>query len=297
MDEGPVTRDPDEDAYVDEWGIRLKAGGEWYNVVGSPLKEGSIEELRAHPFPDPRQGNRAAGLADEARAAAAAGYCVTAGGPWGIFEISSSLRGAENLYMDMALNPSYVEALAERVLEHHFAYYEVLLEAVGEYVDVVAVSDDLGGQSALLFSPNLFRHIYKPRLSRLIAHIKKLKPDIYVYMHSDGAIFDIIPDLIEAGIDALNPVQFTAAGMEPARLKRMFGDDLAFWGGGIDNEVLSRGTPKDVEAQVRQQILTLGQGGGYVFASVHNISAEVPPENVVALFEAAQKYGAYPLSS
>jgi uroporphyrinogen decarboxylase len=168
---------------------------------------------------------------------------------------------------------------------------------VGEYVDVVAVSDDLGGQNALLFSPDLFRKVYKPRLSRLIAHIKKLKPGIYVYMHSDGAIFDIIPDLIEAGIDALNPVQFTATGMDPARLKQTFGDDLAFWGGGIDNEVLSRGTPKDVEAQVRQQILALGQGGGYVFASVHNISAEVPPENVVALFEAAQKYGVYPLSS
>ncbi|MCZ7545453.1 MAG: uroporphyrinogen decarboxylase family protein [Anaerolineae bacterium] len=197
--------------------------------------------------------------------------------------------------MDMVLNPGYVEALAERVLEHHFVYYEALLEAVGAHIDAVAVSDDLGGQTALLFAPDLFRRIYKPRLARLVAHIKQLRPGIIVYMHSDGAIFDIIPDLIEAGIDALNPVQFTAAGMDAGRLKQTFGTDLAFWGGGVDNELLARGTPQAVAEQVRRQILTLGPGGGYVFASVHNISAEAPPENVVAFFEAAHEYGGYPL--
>ncbi len=293
MDEGPVTPVPGEDGYIDNWEIRFRAGGEWYNVVESPLKEGTMEEMKAHPFPDPREDNRAAGIAEEARAAHEAGFCVTAGGPWGIFEISSSLRGAENLYMDMALNPGYVEALAERVLEHHFMYYDVLLEAAGDPVDVVAISDDLGGQSGLLFSPDLFRQIYKPRLARLIAHIKKQKPGIFVYMHSDGAIYDIIPDLIDAGIDALNPVQFTAAGMESDRLKREFGADLTFWGGGIDNELLSFGTPAEIDAQVRRQIDTLKPGGGYVFASVHNISAETPPENIAALFDAAHQYGEY----
>lgn len=295
LGEGPITLDSDGTAYTDEWGIRLQAGGEWFNVVDSPLKEGTLEELRAHPIPDPRAGARTAGLADEARAAAEAGYFVHAGGPWGLFEISSSLRGATNLYMDMVLNPGYVEALAERVLEHHFVYYEALLEAVGAHVDAVAVSDDLGGQTALLFAPDLFRRIYKPRLARLVAHIKQLRPGIIVYMHSDGAIFDIIPDLIEAGIDALNPVQFTAAGMDAGRLKQTFGTDLAFWGGGVDNELLARGTPQAVAEQVRRQILTLGPGGGYVFASVHNISAEAPPENIVAFFEAAHEYGGYPL--
>jgi uroporphyrinogen decarboxylase len=294
--EAPITPDSTEDAYIDEWGIRFRGGGEWYNVVDSPLKNGTVGELRAHPFPDPRQGNRAAGLAEEARKAAEDGFFVHAGGPWGIFEISSSLRGPENLYADMVLNPKYVKELAERVLEHHLAHYEVLLRAVGEFVDAIAVSDDLGGQHRLLFSPALFRQIYKPRLRQLVEHIKRLRPGILVYMHSDGAIFDIIPDLIEIGIDALNPVQFTASGMGALRLKQAFGRDLAFWGGGSDNVVLSQGSPGEVANQVRNQILALGPGGGYVFASVHNISAEVPPENIVALFEAAHRYGSYPLA-
>jgi len=295
--EGDLYMDPTEDAYIDEWGIHLKASGEWYSIVDSPLKRDSLDELRHLPIPDPSQGDRAVGLAEEARMAADAGYFVHAGGPWGIFEISSNLRGAENLYIDMIQNPDYVEALAERVLEHHFVYYQVLLDAIGETIDAISVSDDLGGQENLLFSPSLFRRIYKPRLARLIEHIRKLAPDIYIYMHSDGAIFEIIPDLIEIGIDALNPIQFTAKGMDPKRLKQTFGRDLAFWGGGIDNKVLSFGTPDEVQLEVRNKINILGPRGGYVFATVHNISAEVPPENIDALFQAAHQYGTYPLPS
>lgn len=295
LDEGPIIFDSQENAYINEWGIRLKAGGEWYNVVDSPLKEGTPEELKQYNFPDPRKGDRTAGMVEEAKSALEKGYFVHAGGPWGIYEISSSLRGAENLFLDLATNPNYVEALAERVLEYHLAYYEIMLKAVGDYIGAVAVSDDLGGQEGPLFSPDLFRKIYKPRLKRLIDHIKCIQPGIHVYMHSDGAIFDLIPDLIEAGIDGLNPVQFTANGMESERLKEVFGDALVFWGGGVDNYLLSYGSPQEIEKQVTEQIMKLGTGGGYVFSSVHNISAEVPPQNIEAFFRAAHKYGEYPL--
>ena len=186
--------------------------------------------------------------------------------------------------------------LADRVLEHHFTYYQTLLSVVGDHIDAIAISDDLGWQQGLLFSPVIFRKIYKPRLKLLIDHIRHLRPNIFIYMHSDGAIFDLIPDLLEVGIDGLNPIQFSAKGMDSTRLKKTFGNDLVFFGGGIDNFLLSSGSPREIERQVAEQIRIFAPGGGYVFSSVHNISAEVTPKNIEAFFNAALKYGKYPIS-
>jgi len=297
LGEGSIEFDSREDGYIDEWGIHLKHAGEWYNVIDSPLKEGTFDELKAFTIPNPSNSMRTAGLAKEAISAKEAGYFVHAGGPWGVYEISSSLRGPENLLMDMLLNPAYVEALADRVLEHHFNYYQTLLNVVGDYIEAIAISDDLGGQQNLLFSPDIFRKIYKPRLRQLIDHIRQLRPHIFIYMHSDGAIFDLIPDLLEIGIDGLNPIQFSAKGMDPIRLKKTFCDDLVIWGGGVDNLLLAHGSPEEIERQVAEQIRIFAPGGGYVFSSVHNISAEVPPVNIEAFFNAAHKYGRYPISS
>lgn len=292
--EGPKQLECDSaDEYVDEFGRRFRAGGGFYNQVASPLSEGSMAQLEAYRFPDMHAHGRAAGLAERARSLSEQGYALAADGAWGLYEICSSLRGTADFYMDMLLQPDYVEALAERVLtEHLIPFYSMLLGEVGPWVQLVMVSDDLGDQENLLFSPALFRRFFKPRLARLVQHIKSMV-DAKVYIHSDGAVSELIPDFIEIGIDGLNPVQYTARGMQAERLKREFGRELGFFGGGIDNEVLSFGTPADIRRDVERQMKALKPGGGYLFASIHNISQEVPPENIIAFFEAGLEFAGY----
>ena len=293
--QAPVEWAPDQRGYVDDFGRRFREGGGFYNQVGFPLADSTPEELSSYSFPDMMGQDRIAGLADRGQRLFETGYGLVADGPWGIYEVSSSLRGTEALLMDMVLSPALVEALAERVLtEYLIPLYTNLLTAVGGWVQMVVISDDYGSQQRLLFSPALFRRFYKVRLERLVQHIRTLT-DAKVYIHSDGAVADIIPDFIEIGIDGLNPVQYTARGMAADTLKREYGQDLGFFGGGIDNEVLSSGTVADVRGDARRQVAALGPGGGYVFATIHNIPPEVPPENVVAFFDAGLEYGRYPV--
>jgi uroporphyrinogen decarboxylase len=210
----------------------------------------------------------------------------------GIWMMSFYLRGLEQGLMDLASQPELSEALAERVTEWYVKCWEWALTQVGEFVDVVQMEGDLGQQDGPLFSPRLFRQIYKPRLRRVVETIKR-HTRAKVLLHACGSVYWAIPDLIEAGIDVLNPVQVNAADMDPGRLKREFGGDLSFWGGGCDTILLQQGSPAAVEREVERRIADLAPGGGYVFGSIHNIAAGVPPENVVAMFRAAQKYGAY----
>ncbi|MEX1334827.1 MAG: uroporphyrinogen decarboxylase family protein, partial [Candidatus Limnocylindrales bacterium] len=153
--------------------------------------------------------------------------------------------------------------------------------------------DDYGSQQASLIAPDLWRRMIKPRIAELYAFIHE-RSSAKVFLHSDGAIRTLIPDLIEAGVDALNPVQFTAEGMDLVELKRDFGREISFWGAGVDTQkVLPRGTPQEVREQVLRNVETLMPGGGYVFATVHNIQADVPPENIVAMVEALREVGVY----
>jgi uroporphyrinogen decarboxylase len=294
-DEGPVQWGPHQETYVDELGRSFKLGGGFYNQTESPLKAGTTEELAAYRFPDLWCGSCVAGLAGVAQSLHETGYGLATDGPWGLYEYCSSLRGAPELFMDMVLNPGYVEALAERVLEEHLKpYYTLMLEAVAPYVQMVGISDDYGSQNGLLFSPDVFRAIFKPRLKRLVEHIRRLA-DARIYIHSDGAVSELIPDFIEIGIDGLNPVQYTAKGMQADHLKREFGKEFGFFGGGIENEVLSYGTVEDIQRDARRQIQALAPGGGYLYATIHNIPPEVPPQNIVAFFEAGLQYGQYPI--
>ena len=291
--EGPMQWSGDGSGYVDEFGRRFQAGGGFYNQVESPLREGTLEELARYRFPDMFAHDRAAGLGERAWRLFQQGHGLAADGAWGLYEICSSLRGTAGFFMDMLLQPAYVEVLAERVLcEHLIPFYTMLLREVGPCVQLVMVSDDLGDQENLLFSPALYRRLFKPRLARLVSYIKGLV-DAKVYIHSDGAVSELILDFIEAGIDGLNPVQYTARGMEGERLKREFGRELGFFGGGIDNEVLSFGTPAGIRRDVQRQMQALKPGGGYLFASIHNISQEVPPENIIAFFQAGLEFGGY----
>lgn len=207
-----------------------------------------------------------------------------------LFEWASYLRRMDNFLVDLAAEPAQAEALLDKLVEVHLAGLDALLPAVGDYVDVIQLGDDLGTQQGPFFSPELFRRIFKPRYQVITRHIKRLKPHIKIFLHCCGGVYPLIPDLIEAGFEILNPVQIAAKDMEPARLKKEFGKDITFWGGGCDTQtILPRSTPQEVKDHVRRNIDTFAPGGGFVFCQVHNILAEVPPENIVAMYEAAME--------
>jgi uroporphyrinogen decarboxylase len=237
---------------------------------------------------------RFAPLRAQAEAAAAQGKAVALAGPCaGIAEIYSWLRGYEQYYVDLALNQQYAAYMLDRMVEFKSAYWERALRELGDLVDIVIEADDLGGQNAPLMSPKTYSSLIQPRHKRLFSFIKEQAP-VKIFYHTCGAVKRLLPDLVEAGIDILNPVQISAAGMNLGELKREFGRDLVFWGGGVDTQgLLGTGTPGEIRAHVRQNIELLAPGGGFVFAAVHDIQANVPPENIMAMWEAWREYGLY----
>ena len=208
-----------------------------------------------------------------------------------IFAASQFLRGFENFLMDLLANPTFAEALMDKIADVNMTRFDRFAQTVGKYVHMVHVEDDLGTQVGPFIDPALYRKRVKPYQRKIYSHIKS-RCSAYLSLHTDGAVSDFIPDFVEMGIDALNPVQYTARGMEAARLKRDFGKDITFWGGGCDTQkILPFGTVQQVRDEVRRQIDVLAPGGGWVCAAVHNITPGVPPENVAALFEAVREFG------
>ena len=204
-----------------------------------------------------------------------------------LLETGQFLYRNDNFFMLLAGEPEKAHAFLEKLTEIHMASLENFLSSVGSCIDVIVFGDDLGMQSGPQISPEMYREFFKPRHSRLWNRAKELA-NVKVMLHSCGGIRELLPDLIEAGLDAVNPVQINCAGMDAADLKRDFGRDIAFWGGGCDTgAILPDATPEQVAAHVRRQIEIMGDGGGFVFQQVHNILANVPPENVIAMFEAA----------
>ncbi|MGD8749787.1 MAG: uroporphyrinogen decarboxylase family protein [Anaerolineales bacterium] len=197
------------------------------------------------------------------------------------------------LFSDFALNEKLLTALMTKVMELKMAYWEKALAEVGDNVDVIGEADDFAGQLRLLISPSMYRRIAKPLHKKLFDFIHA-RTKAKIFFHSCGAIRPVIPDLVEIGVDILNPIQVSAAGMDTAELKREFGKDIVFWGGGVDTQrVLGDGTSQEVRADVRRRIEDLAPGGGFVFATVHNIQGNVPPENIMAMWEILQQYGHY----
>ena len=203
-----------------------------------------------------------------------------------VFAAGQSLRGSENFLMDLAANKSLAHALMDRLVDAYEERVRRYVQAVGEYCTIIQVNDDLGTQNGLLISPDTYREMVKPYHARLWGLVKQLsgKP---LLLHSCGSVYEVIPDLIEIGIDALNPVQVSAANMDTAKLKREFGKDMTFWGGGCDTQgVLGRAQPAAVKEEVKRRCEDLAPGGGFVFCQVHNIQPDVPPANVMAMYEA-----------
>lgn len=204
---------------------------------------------------------------------------------WGQF-----LCRMDQFFIDLAADRPKALALLDKLVESHLAGLARFLPAVDGVVDIIQMGDDLGTQNALEISPRMYREVFKPRHKALFDYIKK-NSGLKIFLHSCGAISDIIPDLVEIGVDIINPVQTSAAGMDPARLKRDFGKDITFWGGGCDTQrVLPLGTPEEIAAHVEERIEIFAPGGGFVFTQVHNIMPHVPPRSVAAMVEAVQRF-------
>ena len=208
-----------------------------------------------------------------------------------LLEIGQFLYRNDNFLMLLAADPQRAHEFLDRLVEIHLANLEKFLGLVGPYIDVILFGDDLGMQNGPQISPAMYREFFKPRHARMWRRAKELAP-VKVKLHSCGSVRKLLPDLIDAGLDAINPVQISCAGMDAAGLKADFGRRMTFWGGGCDtHRVLTFGTPEEIRKHVRRQIETLRPGGGFVFQQVHNILANVPPENVMAMFDAAWEYG------
>lgn len=202
-----------------------------------------------------------------------------------LFELGQWLYRMDNFLMLLAGNPRRAHEFLDRLVEIHLANLERYLQTVGPYIDVICFGDDLGMQNGPQMSRAMYQEFFKPRHAQMWHRAKELA-NVKVMLHCCGGIRPLLPDLIEAGLDAINPVQISCTGMEAATLKRDYGDQITFWGGGCDTRhVLSHGTPDEIHKHVREQISTLTPGGGFVFQQVHNILADVPPENMIAMFD------------
>jgi len=291
--------DPTTNSYVDEWGTtyHMPPDGFYYDMIANPLGEAESEaDLKKYRWPNPTDPSRISGLPEKIRAAFQAGEKVImiCGAMPGLWEHAWYMFGMEQAFVNLAGNQPLIEAFSDRVMAWQIAYWDMVLAQVGDCVDVVQLNEDLGSQHGPMMAPATFRRIYKPRLGQLISEIKQ-RTSARVYLHSCGSIYALIPDLIEIGVDILNPVQVNAAEMDSARLKKEFGKDLTFWGGGCDPVVMGTGTVQQVRDDVKRRIHDLAPGGGFIFGSVHNIQANVPPENIVAMFDTARDQGGYPV--
>ncbi len=280
-------------SFKDEWDVTWTrpSGGHYINAGGPFQRDGlTVSDIERHPWPDPRNPVRIEGLKDAAIRLHEGDYAVVLSVGNGVVSMCQRMRGFAEWMQDLVLDPAMAEALMEHCTGVSVGIAEFILEEVGDYIDVALFQDDLGFQDRSYMRPELYREKVKPYHRRLVEATKR-KTGAKVLMHSDGSVYSLIPDLIDIGVDALNPVQVSAKEMDAGRLKAEFGKDLSFWGGIDTHQVLPWGTPDDVRSDVKARIDDLASNGGYVVASVHNIQAEVPPENIVAMFDAALEYG------
>jgi uroporphyrinogen decarboxylase len=283
--------------FTDEFGVTWSmpdASPNYFDITRSPLAGLSLKQINEYPFPKGDDPSRFEGLREQVLALRRdTSYAVVSGISGVVYEYCWYLRGLENLFTDMLEQPAVLEILIDRMLRFWLDWFRLFIAEVGDIVDIIMIGDDLAGQNGPLFSPKIYRSIVKPRQKQLVQYIKSCT-QAKIWYHSCGAVVEYIPDLLDNGIDILNPVQISAKGMNPTRLKAEFGDKLVFWGGAIDSQhILPKGTPEEVRESIRQNLKAFMPGGGYVFNNVHNIQADVPPENVLAMYDAALEFGAY----
>jgi uroporphyrinogen decarboxylase len=284
-----------DNCFIDEW------GGTWEKPEGSlywdptntyPLADASIDDLETYPWPDPDDPGRYAGLGEKAKYLFEnTDFALFIDNPMlGVFEISWMVLRGPNFFSDMITDPEFCHRLLEKATDFQARLYHNLVAACGNRVECIVMSDDLGTQQNAFISPETYRKFILPCHRRQVEAIKQVG-DVKISLHSCGNVYALIPDLIEAGIEVLNPIQVSAGKMgDTARLKSDFGDKMVFWGGVCSQQVLPHGTIAEVEAEVKRRLHDLAPGGGYIFAPSHNIQADVPPENTIAMYDAAKKF-------
>ncbi|MHB8855006.1 MAG: uroporphyrinogen decarboxylase family protein [Bellilinea sp.] len=280
-------------SYHDEWGIthrKPRPAGLYFSLWQAPLDKPELtsQDIFNHAWPRMDDPQRIAGLREKAEAYRAAGYAVVLKDPFaGIFEMAQRIVGMENLLMMMASDAALAGVLFDKLTVLKLEFWDMALPRLGDVVDVISHADDYGTQISQIISPRMFRQQIKPRWQAVLDRVRTLAPHARRFFHSCGNVRPLIPDFIEIGVEILNPVHIRATGMEPVALKRDFGDVLSFWGGAVDTQgVLPYGTPQEVRDDVKRNIEALAPGGGYVFNTVHNIQADVPVENIMAMYEA-----------
>lgn len=281
---------------VDAWGTKFyqPESSHYFDPVEYPFADFTLDDLKGYQYPElwnEAYGRELAKTAE--RRYKGTDYFLIADGVNGIFEQSWFLRGFEDFLVDLVLNKDFASKVLDIILEERKDFYGKFLDVVGPYVGMVMVTDDLGGQEGPLISPELYREMIKPRHKELYTFIKS-KTDAKLFLHSCGAVREFIDDFIDEGIDVLNPIQVSAKGMDTKELKRDFGEKIVFWGGGCDTQkVLPFGSPEGVHDEVKKRISDLKPGGGFVFAQIHEIQPETPPENILAMYEAVKEYRDY----
>jgi uroporphyrinogen decarboxylase len=293
-------RDPGT-PFIDSWGIgQIEIEpGVWFPGI-HPLAEATTSaELDAYQgWPDMDDSSRFAHMRQDAAKLAAANQYAIMATPWLLFpfERAMHMQGMEPFFMNLALRPDFAVDLLERCAEHCKTLMGHILAELGDNVDMVKIGDDLGTSESLLISPRMYRKLLKPIHADYIAFIKERTP-AKIFFHTDGDVTALIDDLIEIGVDILNPIQTSAGKMSDlADLKKRYGENLVFCGAVDTTSVLPFGTPAQVRKEVRRVIEHLAPGGGFILASVHTIQKNVPAENIVAMVDALEEFGQYPLS-
>lgn len=285
--------------FTDEWGLTHRFSTGYYELAGMPLKEAFTKDgIDSFPWPDPYTPERVEGVAEEVKTLyEETDYALALHRPvyGNLWETAKLLLGMEKALMATLLEPDLLERLFWKLAEVQYGFYDVMLDIVGPYIEYVEMAEDLGTNLGPIFSPDFYCDVMKPIHIDFIKQIKAKAPGVKVLLHNDGAIRDFIPDLIEAGFDILNPIESHLPGMDPGELKRDFGDALVFQGGVNVKEILPKGTEDEIRAEVRKRIEEMGPGGGYILGPTHNLSNDVPLENILTFFKAGLELGAYPI--
>lgn len=276
------------------WPLSVPDGLDNYEPLPEKMQQVTWAGLPASPWDAPLTPERVAEIAATARRLyQTTEYAVSVSLGCNLLEWSQFLFGMENAYAYMAGEKAKFAGFLDRLTELHLEFLSKVLPALRGHVDVLVLGDDLGMQRGPQISPRMYRELFLPRHRKIYGYAKKLS-GAHIFLHSCGGIYELIPALIEAGVEILNPMQTSARNMEPERLKQEFGRDVTFWGGGCDtHRVLPFGTPQQVRDDVRRRLEILMPGGGYVWNQVHNIMADIPPANIEAMLEAAWEFGAY----
>jgi len=286
-----------EDTVIDNWGTKWHKpkSSHYWDPISFPLANATLDDLKSYHYPNSWNRNYEKEMikAAERLHKDTEYYIVGDSGTAGIFEQCWMIRGLQSFLMDLLVNIEFAEKLLDIVLEQRKEFYGRFLNAVGPYVSMVTVSDDMGNQQGLLVSPQLYRRLIKPRHKELYSFIKQ-QADVKIFLHCCGAVSELIDDFVEEGVDVLNPVQVSARGMDSARLKRDFGGKIVFWGGGCDVQtVLHHGSPDDVRSEVTKRMADFKPGGGFVFAATTPIQPQTAPENILAMYNTALEHRHY----